>query len=83
MKYVDAIIEEVKKLKETSAITEVFYLIWLSSTVVVKKKMVSGECMSILQASTNPVQRTISPCKIDLLVNSTSGYTRMSFLDAY
>ena len=36
--HVDAVIEEVKKLKEANAITKVLYLSWLSNTVVVKKK---------------------------------------------
>ena len=38
LKLVDAVIEEVEKLKEASAIIEVFYPSWLSNIVVVKKK---------------------------------------------
>ena len=37
--HVDAVIKEVKKLKEASAITEVLYPSWLSNTFVVKKKI--------------------------------------------
>ena len=35
---VDVVINEVKKLKEASAITKVLYLSWLSNTTVIKKK---------------------------------------------
>ena len=35
---VDVVIEKVKKLKEANAITKVLYPIWLSNTVMVKKK---------------------------------------------
>ena len=38
LKLVDAVIKEVEKLKEASAIIEVFYPNWLSNIVVVKKK---------------------------------------------
>ena len=37
--HVDVVIEEVKKLKETSAIEEVLYSSWLSNIVVLKKKI--------------------------------------------
>ena len=36
--HADAIRDEVRKLKQTGAIKEVFYLEWLANTVVVKKK---------------------------------------------
>ena len=38
IEHVNVVIEELEKLKEASAITEVLYSIWLSNTVVVKKK---------------------------------------------
>ena len=41
----DAIKDDVTKLKQAGAIKEVFYLEWLANTVVVKKKMGSGECV--------------------------------------
>ena len=34
----EAVKEEMKKLKQAGAIKEVFFLEWLSNTVVVKKK---------------------------------------------
>ena len=37
--HVDAVIEEVEKMKEASVITEVLYPRWLSNTVMVKKKI--------------------------------------------
>ena len=36
--HVDAVRDEVMKLKQARAIKEVFYLEWLANTVVVKKK---------------------------------------------
>ena len=41
----DAIKDDVTKLKQAGAIKEVFYPEWLANTVVVKKKMGSGECV--------------------------------------
>ena len=41
--HVDVLIEEVEKLKEVRAITEVLYPSWLFNTVVIKKKLASGE----------------------------------------
>ena len=38
VEHVDAVIEEVEKLKEASAILEVLYSSWLSNSVMVKKK---------------------------------------------
>ena len=37
--HVDAVIEEVEKLKEVSAITKALYLSWLSNTVMINKKI--------------------------------------------
>ena len=37
IEYVEVVIEEVKKLKETSAIAEVLYPSWLSNIAMVKK----------------------------------------------
>jgi len=39
----DAVKEEVNKLKQVGTIKEVFYLEWLANTVVVKRKVKSGE----------------------------------------
>ena len=60
-KHVDMVKEEVEKLKEASAITEVLYPRWLSNTVVVKKKT-GGGCTLISQASTELVRKTIFFC---------------------
>ena len=38
-KLVDDVIEEVERLKEVSAITEILYPSWLSKTVMLKKKI--------------------------------------------
>ena len=47
--HVYEVIEEVEKLKEESAIIKVLYCGWLSNTIVVKKKIASEDCASILQ----------------------------------
>ena len=60
IEHVEAVIEEVEKLNEVITLTEVLYPSWLSNKVVIKKKMVSGECVSILQVSTKFVRRTAS-----------------------
>ena len=36
--HVEAVMEEVKRLKEARAIKEIFFLEWLANTMVVKKK---------------------------------------------
>ena len=45
----DAIKDDVTKLKQAGAIKEVFYPECLANTMVVKKKMGSGECVYISQ----------------------------------
>ena len=58
--YVDAMIEEVKNLKEVSAIIEVLYSSCLFNTVVVKKNtQASGGSVWISQVSTELVQKTV------------------------
>ena len=45
--HVEAVREEVAKLKQAEVIKEVFYPEWLANTVVVRKRMGSGECALI------------------------------------
>ena len=80
----DAIIEEVKKLKEASAIMEVLYLSWLSNTVVVKKKTSKWRVCVNFTSLNRACPKDYFPLpKIDQLVDSTLVHACMSFLDAY
>ena len=47
--HVEAVRQEVTKLKQAGAIKEAFYPEWLANTVVVKKRVGSGECVLISQ----------------------------------
>ncbi|GFZ15616.1 hypothetical protein Acr_25g0000250 [Actinidia rufa] len=83
--HVDAVIEEVEKLKEADAIIEVIYPSWLSNTVVVKKKTSKWRvCVNFTNLNRACPKDCFPLPKIDQLVDSsTSGHARMSFLDAY
>jgi hypothetical protein len=48
---------KVKRLMSAGVIREVTYPEWLANTVMVKKAMESGECLSISQISTRHVRR--------------------------
>lgn len=76
--------EEVDRLLEINAIEPCQYPNWLSNMVVVKKK---NEKWRVCIEFTNlnkacPNDSFLLP-KIDQLVDATTGYERMSFLDAY
>ena len=78
------VIEEVEKLKEASAITEVLYPSWLSNTVVVKKKIGKWRvCVDFTSLNKACPKDCFPFSKIDQLVDSPSGHARMSLLDAY
>ena len=47
--HAEAVREEVTRLKQAGAIKEVFYPEWLANTVVVRKRVGSGEYVLILQ----------------------------------
>ena len=83
-KHVEAVREEVIKLKKAGAIKEVFYPEWLANTVVVKKK--SGKwrvCVDFTDLNKAYPKDPFSMPRIDRLVNSTVGHPQMSFLDAF
>jgi hypothetical protein len=79
-----AIEEEIHKLLAAGFIKEVFHPEWLANPVLVKKK--NGKWrMCVDYTSLNkacPKHPFPLPC-IDQIVNSTSGYKALSFLDAY
>ena len=82
--HVEAVQEEVTKLKQAGAIKEVFYPEWLANTVVVKKK--SGKrrvCVDFTDLNKACPKDPFPLPKIDQLVDATIGHPRMSFLDAF
>ena len=82
--HVEAIRQEVKKLKEARTIKEVFFLKWLANTVVVKKKNDKWRvCVDFTDLNRACLKDLFPMLKIDQLVDATYGHPRMSFLDAF
>ena len=82
--HVEAVREEIAKLKQAGAIKEVFYPEWLANTVVVKKK--SGKwrmCVDFTDLNKACPKDPFPIPKIDQLVDATVGHPQMSFLDAF
>ena len=82
--HADAVREEVMKLKKVGAIKEVFYPVWQANTFVVKKK--SGKwrvCVDFTDLNKACSKDPFPMPRIDQLVDSTVGHSRMSFLDAF
>uniref|UniRef100_A0A2N9GWL5 Reverse transcriptase domain-containing protein n=1 Tax=Fagus sylvatica TaxID=28930 RepID=A0A2N9GWL5_FAGSY len=78
------VLEEVERLLAVGVIREVQYLIWLSNTVVVKKKNGKWQvCIDFTDLNkTCPKDPFLLP-RIDQLVDSASGHDWLSFLDAF
>ena len=73
--YVEAINEEMEKLKRLGAIREVFFLKWLANTMVVKKK--NGKwrvCVDFTDLNRVCPKDPFSVSKIDQLVDATVGH---------
>ena len=82
--YVEAVRQEVEKLKEAGAIKETFFPEWLANTVVVQKK--NGKwrvCVDFTDLNRACVKDLFPMPKIDQLVDATYGHPRMSFLDVF
>ena len=82
--HVEAVKEEVIKLKRVGAIKEAFYPKWLANTVVVKKK--NGKwhvCVNFTNLNKACLKDPFPVPRIDQLVDATMGHPRMSFLDAF
>ena len=75
--------EEVKKLKQVGAIKEVFFLKWLSNTVVVKKNWKWRVRVDFIDLNRACLKDSFPIPKIDQLVDATVGHQRMIFLDAF
>ena len=73
--HVEAINEEMEKLKRLGAIREVFFLKWLANTMVVKKK--NGKwrvCVDFTDLNRMCPKDPFSMSKIDQLVDATVGH---------
>ena len=82
--YVDAVNLEVQRLKEAGVIREIFFPRWLANTVAVKKK--NGKwrvCVDFTDLNRACPKDLFPMPKIDQLVDTTYGHSRMSFLDAF
>ena len=77
-------LEEVSRLLTAAVVREVQYPTWLSNTVVVKKK--NGKwsmCVDFTDLNWACPKDSYPLPRIDQLVDSVSGYDRLSFLDAF
>ena len=82
--HVEAVRQEVMKLKEAGAIREIFFPEWLANTVVVKK--MNGKwrvCIDFTDLNRACPKDLFPMPKIDQLVDATYGHLRMSFLDDF
>ena len=82
--HVEAVRQEVGRLKEARAIKEIFFSEWLVNIVVVRKK--NGKwrvCVDFMHLNRACPKNSFPMPKIDQLVDATYGYLRMSFLDAF
>ena len=84
--HVEAVRQEVGRLKKAGTIKEIFFLEWLANTVMVRKKNSKWRvCVDFTDLNwACPKDPYPFPMpKIDQLVNATYGHPRMSFLDAF
>ena len=82
--HVEAVRQEVERLKEAGAIKEIFFPEWLANTVVVRKKNSKWRvCVDFMDLNQACLKDPFSMPKIDQLVDATYGNPRMNFLDAF
>ena len=80
----EAVKQEVEKLKLVMVIKEVYFLEWLSNTMVVKKKNGKWKvCVDFTDLNRACPNDPFPIPKIDQLVDATCGHARMSFLDSF
>lgn len=80
----EAVKEEVEKLKHAEAIREVFFLDWLANTMVVKKKNDKWRvCIYFTYLNRACPKDLFLVSKIDQLVDATYDHPRLNFLDAF
>ena len=81
--HIEAVWQEVERLKEARAIREIFFPEWLANTVVVKKKNGKWRVCIDFKGLNRACPKDLFPMpKINQLVDATYGHPRMSFLDA-
>jgi hypothetical protein len=81
---VEAIAIEVEKLLKAQFIQEVYYPDWLANVVLVKKS--NGKwrmCVDFIDLNKACPKDSFPLPRIDALVDSTSGYNLLSFMDAF
>jgi hypothetical protein len=81
---IEAITVEVEKLLKVQFIEEVYYPDWLANVVLVKKS--NGKwrmCVDFTDLNKACPKDSFSLPRIDALVDSTSGYKLLSFMDAF
>ena len=82
--HVEAIKNDITKLKLARAIKEVFHPQWLANTVVVKKKTGKWRvCVDFTDLNNASPKDPFPMPRIDQLVDATVGHPQMSFLDAF
>ncbi|XP_075655131.1 uncharacterized protein LOC142625338 [Castanea sativa] len=82
--HVEAVRQEVRKLREAGAIKETFFLEWLANTVVMKKKNGKWKaCVDFIDLNRACLKDPFPMLKIDQLVDATCRHLRMSFLDTF
>ena len=82
-KHLEAVRQEVKRLKEEGAIKEVFFLEWLANTVVVKKNGKWRVCVDFTDLNQACLKDSFLMPKIDSLADAMYGHPKMSFLDTF
>ena len=82
--HVEAVKQEVEKLKQAGPIKKVFFPKWLSNTVVVKRKNGKWQvCVDFTDLNWACPKALFPMPKINQLVDATCGHQQMSFLDAF
>lgn len=82
--HMEAVKEEMEKLKQVGAIKEVFFPNMLANTVVIKKK--NGKwrvCIDFTDLNRACTKDPFTALKIDQLVDATYGHPRMTFLNTF
>ena len=82
--HIEAVRQEVERLKKVGAIKEIFFPKWLANTVVVRKKNGKWRVYVDFTDLNRACPKDPFPMlKIDQLVDATYEHPRMSFLDAF
>ena len=82
--HVEAVRQEVGRLKEARTIREIFFPEWLANIVVVRKKNGKWKvCVDFTDLNRACTKDSFPMPKIDQLVDATYGHPRMSFLNAF